>query len=61
MSNSCIYLTLQTDSDSLLLLECTYVIIFFTIVFKTDVVYIETLCHTLVPHLLILIGGFNES
>ena len=53
---------LQTDSDIINIvcyyLECVYVIIFFTIVFKTDVVYIETLCHTLVPHLLILIGSF---
>ena len=39
-------------------LECVYVIIFFTIVFKTNVVYIETLCHILVPHLLILICSF---
>ena len=52
---------LQTDSDIYVVcyyLECVYVIILFTIVFKTDVVYIETLCHTLVPHLLILIGSF---
>ena len=52
---------LQTDSDIIIVcyyLECVYIIIFFTIVFKTDDVYIETLCHTLVPHLLILIGSF---
>ena len=52
---------LQTDSDIYVVcyyLECVYVIILFTIVFKTDVVNIETLCHTLVPHLLILIGSF---
>ena len=58
MSYSCTSL-LQTDSDNIVYyLEYVYVIIFFTFVFKTDVVYIETLCHRFVQHLLILIGSF---